>query len=146
MKKCSRCKQEKAIECFPINKKSKDGKNHRCLECQKILSKTHYLSNKHKYKSSIKRRRSITRKYLEKHKTTVKCIRCGESDPICIDFHHKDRKNKIACISKITHDYGIQSLILELEKCEPICANCHRKLHRDELLKERQICLVQDRK
>ena len=37
-KTCSKCRFEKPIEDFHINRKSKDGKQHRCKECSKELT------------------------------------------------------------------------------------------------------------
>lgn len=134
MKRCYMCKQEKELDSFPKNKSKPDGHGHRCLECQKILSKQHYQNNKQIYKERFRSHRIATRIYLQELKKDLKCIICGESDPICIDFHHKDKAQKVACISKMVRDYGMEKVLEEIKKCDPLCANCHRKLHRDEIL------------
>ncbi len=59
------------------------------------------------------------------------CYSCPESDPICLDFHHRDPKKK-----KYALDYYSAAklsdinLLKELLKCDVLCANCHRKHHR----------------
>ena len=53
---------------------------------------------------------------------------CGESDPACLDFHHKDPSLKVAPISDmITNCVSTEAFLAELSKCVCICSNCHRK-------------------
>ena len=60
------------------------------------------------------------------------CIGCGEKDPSCLDFHHGDGKtDKLGDISKMRR-FGKVRLLAEIEKCDVLCSNCHRKHHRDE--------------
>lgn len=54
------------------------------------------------------------------------CIICGE--PFCIDFHHKNPSEKEFTISKKTN-LGKDKLLVEIQKCVCLCANCHRKVH-----------------
>lgn len=56
------------------------------------------------------------------------CIICGESEPFCIDFHHKNPSEKEFTISKKTN-LGKDKLLAEIQKCICLCANCHRKVH-----------------
>ena len=58
-----------------------------------------------------------------------KCIDCGLVDhPVCYDFHHRDPKLKEV-------DWGElkirkwSSITQELDKCDLLCAICHRKKH-----------------
>lgn len=57
------------------------------------------------------------------------CIRCGESDPACLDFHHRDPLTKVAHVSTMWNSYGRAAIVEEIKKCDVICSNCHRKLH-----------------
>jgi len=58
------------------------------------------------------------------------CCVCGESNPCCIDAHHKDQREKSVNIATLVN-MGLKPevVVLELNKCIPICANCHRKYH-----------------
>lgn len=49
-KKCNRCKQEKSINEFTINKKYKDNLNYYCTKCVSLYNKQYILKNKEKYK------------------------------------------------------------------------------------------------
>lgn len=59
------------------------------------------------------------------------CIVCGEKDPACLDFHHRDPSQKEGHIGEFRR-FGKQRLLDEIAKCDVLCANCHRKHHRDE--------------
>ena len=59
------------------------------------------------------------------------CIRCGESDLACLDFHHRDPSEKEGHIGYIRR-FSIERIKAEIAKCDVLCANCHRKHHRDE--------------
>lgn len=64
---------------------------------------------------------AFLRDYLFDHP----CVDCGETDPVVLEFDHIDTKSfDIA--------YGIrnnswESVLREMDKCEVVCANCHRR-------------------
>jgi hypothetical protein len=58
------------------------------------------------------------------------CVRCGEDDPACLDYHHRDSTEKEMPVSEmVTYGYAKTKLRAEMDKCELLCANCHRKEH-----------------
>lgn len=60
------------------------------------------------------------------------CVKCGETDVSCLDFHHRSgKKDKLGNIGDIRR-FATEKLLAELAKCDVLCANCHRKHHRDE--------------
>ena len=61
-----------------------------------------------------------------------KCSRCGYDKCLkALDFHHKEGKRKKTISQMIykTHPYRWEVIKKELNKCELLCANCHRELH-----------------
>lgn len=63
-------------------------------------------------------------------KTGTKCKICGEGRPRCLVFHHtKDKKYNIWDL--IGNGRKIRFLE-EIKKCEIICSNCHRLLHKND--------------
>lgn len=66
--------------------------------------------------------------WLWKYKKKRGCSFCGENDPACLDFHHRKRSEKEKELSQM-HCHSIDELKKEIEKCEILCSNCHRKLH-----------------
>jgi hypothetical protein len=58
---------------------------------------------------------------------------CGESNPVCLDLDHRDPDTKTRNPS-FYYNGGLRwyrmsydDLYAELEKCDVVCANCHRK-------------------
>jgi len=66
---------------------------------------------------------------LDDYKAERGCSHCSESDPRCLDFHHRDPAEKEFDIAKRVRARTLASLMPEIAKCDILCANCHRKLH-----------------
>jgi len=70
--------------------------------------------------------------WLHEYKRQRGCYRCGIRDPRVLDFHHKEGENKLFGIGGFRREVGFGKLKEEIEKCEVVCANCHRILHDEE--------------
>lgn len=70
------------------------------------------------------------KEWLDSQKTP--CIKCGESDIECLDFHHRDHTEKDATVSIAVAHWSIKRLKTEIAKCDILCSNCHRRLHAAE--------------
>ena len=58
-----------------------------------------------------------------------KCQECGYDKCIaCLEFHHRDPKAKEYEITNILHSKGWPTIQAELDKCDLLCANCHREV------------------
>jgi hypothetical protein len=58
------------------------------------------------------------------------CVLCGEREPVCLDFHHLNPREKSRSVSAIwTRGCSWDTIQKEIEKCILLCANCHRKVH-----------------
>lgn len=56
------------------------------------------------------------------------CQSCGFKGAIsCFDFHHLDPSTKSFSISDKPHTRSWERTKKELDKCDLLCANCHRK-------------------
>ena len=63
-------------------------------------------------------------------KIGLSCIRCGESHPACLLFHHKEPSKKRFDISwGMSKGKNMTILKQEMIKCEVLCCNCHAKKH-----------------
>lgn len=70
------------------------------------------------------------RDWLFAEKAGRGCLRCGLTDPRCLDFHHRDPSTKsfpIAGSFKSRKKIGA-----EITKCDLLCANCHRIVHYEQ--------------
>lgn len=89
-----------------------------------------YADNSDSEKQRVYTRRGEIKAWFLEHRTSLACIRCGEDHPACIDFHHRDPGQKVEKVTDMVRNgWGIQRIKDELNKCDPVCANCHRKLH-----------------
>lgn len=74
------------------------------------------------------KKRQHNRILVEKAKSGG-CSRCGESDPVCLDFHHTNPESKSFAVSKHWNWRTEESLLHEIAKCVVLCRNCHAKVH-----------------
>jgi len=59
-----------------------------------------------------------------------KCESCGYDRCIeALEFHHNDLSKKSFGISEKGYTKSWKEVMVELDKCILICANCHRELH-----------------
>ncbi len=55
---------------------------------------------------------------------------CGITDPIVLDFHHRDPSEKKTNVARFGRGgWSLKRIDEEIAKCEVVCANCHRRLH-----------------
>jgi len=99
-------------------------------EKRRAYRRTWYSKNKESEKAHVLRRKKEIKKWFLDYKKTLSCVRCGENHPAALDFHHRNQRDKSFGINTKVHvGYSIDKIKKELEKCEVLCANCHRKLH-----------------
>jgi hypothetical protein len=79
----------------------------------------------------VNKRRKRLKKWLKELKSTLKCEKCGENHPGCLDFHHDDPNEKEISLSQAVAKKGWceERMLEEIAKCTVLCSNCHRKLH-----------------
>jgi len=64
------------------------------------------------------------------------CEKCGyKKNLACFEFHHKnpDEKENQLDVRKLSNS-SMKWIMKEFEKCEVVCANCHRETHNPDLL------------
>lgn len=89
-----------------------------------------YKKNSDRAKKAVTDRKKVLRDWIKEVKSVLKCLKCGESDPACLDFHHSDPSKKEFSIARATTiGYSKDRILEEMSKAEVLCANCHRKLH-----------------
>jgi hypothetical protein len=83
------------------------------------MNKKYYSQERHRQNNYIK---------LIEYLTDKACVDCGESNPIVLDFDHLPKHEKKFAIGRAisgsTRSWN--SIFLEIQKCEIVCANCHR--------------------
>lgn len=90
-----------------------------------------YQSNKEKVLKSNREYKKKKRKEWAEFKSSFSCVNCKINHPAVIDFHHIGEKEK--AVSKFIQDGQYSKAYKELDKCIPICSNCHRILHWEKI-------------
>jgi hypothetical protein len=99
------------------------------LEKRRECRRRWYSNNKESEKNHVKKRKEKIRKWFENYKSNLKCAICSENHLATLEFHHNSN-NKENGIADMTHNgYSIDKIKKEIEKCEILCSNCHRKEH-----------------
>lgn len=97
------------------------------IEDRKAASKRHYYSNKANYIERNKKYRKHITDLVRGIKEKTACADCGHNYPYFVmDFDHLESSKKTNIISFLASTGRIGALKKELEKCEVVCANCHR--------------------
>lgn len=120
-----------------------------CKVCNSELQgqQQKYCSNKCKQKDHWHRVKEQTNTY---HSQTIRgltrkiefinlkggcCSKCGYNNNLgALEFHHRDSSTKLFGIDfRKLSNTNKQTLLEELDKCDLICANCHREHHHPEM-------------
>jgi hypothetical protein len=110
-------------------RRGKEQRHNYCRPCQAEYRRDHYLANREKYVAKAQTRNLELRaertalliEYFESHP----CSDCGETDPVVLEFDHlRDKKFNIG--GQLTN-YPWDVLLAEIEKCEVVCGNCHKR-------------------
>lgn len=94
----------------------------------------YHQKDKPQQQQRVRRRKAILKGDFDKWKATKSCLHCGESDPICLEFHHVDPATKDTEPSLMVGVKGwpVKRIITYLETyCLCLCSNCHKKIHRE---------------
>lgn len=98
-------------------------------EQQKLAQKKWYEKNKSLTSQRSKESRKRKRMWYNTIMDEQSCVKCGESDNACLDWHHLDPSQKEYEVSFLLCNRSKKSILEEIDKCICLCSNCHRKLH-----------------
>jgi len=96
-------------------------------EKQRAAGRAYYERNKEKINLYSQARRADLKQRITAIKESTPCTDCGNSYPaVCMDFDHIE-DNKIANVATLAANGALWLTIQEeIQKCELVCANCHR--------------------
>lgn len=97
----------------------------------KYMKEVWYPKNKEKHITYVKRNKAKVAEFLEQYKRQQKCADCGfpgNQFPFVLDFDHENNgATKSFTIGSWSHAVlSIEAIKQEIDKCELVCANCHR--------------------
>lgn len=127
---CARCRVAKPLEEFPIKNAVRGTYRSYCRPCRSEYGKEHYRTNVAAYVRKAAARsvveRAANRAYVWSYLLGHPCVDCGESDPVVLEFDHRDPTEKIANVSRLIHASTMAKLLAEIKRCDVRCGNCHR--------------------
>jgi hypothetical protein len=128
-RKCGRCGQSKNPDDFAWRRRERGQRDNYCRPCRAAYKQQHYAANRARYiAAALRRSQAIAREraaYLVAFFVENPCVDCGERDPLVLEFDHLGEKS--FNISKGLRDHSWQAVLDEIDKCDVVCANCHRR-------------------
>lgn len=135
MRICTVCKASKPEQDFFYRNKRAEKLHSQCKACYVIKRRAIWHDHYHKYGSkyrerAVERNKKIKdnlRKILLEYLSDKSCQKCGISDPRVLEFDHLDSSTKSFGIARAIGDtISWEKILLEIEKCQILCANCHK--------------------
>ena len=140
-------KRRFCLKCSPFGSRNRrdlticDINEHKCSKCGEIKSPENFYSKTDancKYaecKTCISQRTRLRHRKIKQQAVEYKggsCVKCGYNKSIsALDFHHRDPSKKEFGINR-GQGRSFETIKHELDKCDLLCANCHREIHESE--------------
>lgn len=106
------------------------GGKSRCKSCQREYQASWFEKNREAQRERVcnntKKSRERNQAHVMEHLKSNPCIDCGESDPVVLEFDHREDKIDAIC-NMIKKCVSLKKLMAEIAKCDVRCANCHRR-------------------
>ncbi len=115
----------------------------KCKNCMKVRGRSYYYQTRERQLELVKIRR---KRYVEERREFVyklkkkPCIDCGKIyPPWVMDFDHREGTIKVSSIGGIHNGrlWSFKKIEEEIEKCDLVCANCHRQRTHERLEKRK---------
>jgi len=118
--------------CYTCGEKKERRAAAYCNKCQRVYNRADYVKNKEKYvakaKKNNQRYKQEMYEWLLAYYSTHPCVTCGETDPIVLDFDHRDGAEKEDNVSSLMWRGKYRAAKKEIvEKCDVLCSHCHRR-------------------
>ena len=125
------CGETKPEADFAFADMAKGIRQRHCRKCHAAYRRAHYLANRDEYiRREIARMagyRDENRVLLLAYLASHPCVDCGETDPLVLDFDHRDPSLKRSEVGRLAIHKPWAIVLAEIAKCDVRCANCHRK-------------------
>ena len=130
-RRCTGCGELMPLDGFAFRDRARGLRRRRCRICMRRYARDHYQRNRRRYAEKDWGRKRCTRKdlnreiddYLQQHP----CIDCGETNPVVLDFDHRDGVEKVETIAYLRAKRDREGLLIEIAKCDVRCSNCHSR-------------------
>lgn len=129
-RQCGVCLEDKPLTEFNWRRKALNQRDNMCRDCRAEYKRAHYRANRQRYISnSAARTRRVTEertRFVVEYLSCHSCVDCGETDVLVLEFDHL--RDKMFNISAAIRGYrSMAALVAEIQKCDVVCCNCHRR-------------------
>lgn len=122
-KRCGRCRQVLALTSF---NRLGDGHQGWCRRCFSDYFRERGTLYRRQCVSGKRERRRKARLLVQEILKSNRCADCGERDMAVLEFDHVRGKRKGIC-QLMGEGLDVKELKKEVERCEVVCVNCHRR-------------------
>jgi hypothetical protein len=120
---CGRCSQTLPLANFHVSRR---GRQSWCKACRAEYMRERGELHRRQTRAARDRRRAAAREFVLEVLGEGSCADCGLSDPLVLEFDHLG--DKTANVATLVHEgYRLSRVKLEVERCELVCVNCHRR-------------------
>jgi transcriptional regulator with XRE-family HTH domain len=98
----------------------------RCKDCRQEYMRERGDLHRKQSRRARDKRRAIARAYVLDLLRTNVCTDCGLADPAVLEFDHVGPK-RMEVGKMVREAYRLSRIKAEIENCELVCANCHRR-------------------
>lgn len=85
-----------------------------------------YWNSKPRRREKFIERAHAQRQFVAEHKSRP-CMDCGKTFPwYAMELDHREDEIKVSAVSNMIGRVGLEKLKLEIQKCDVVCATCHR--------------------
>lgn len=125
------CHEDKLAAAFAFRSLATGELQSHCRSCHAAYRRQHYLDNREAYitreVARINGYRMQNRALILEYLATHPCVDCGETDPVVLEFDHRDRETKTAAVSILAATRSWQRVLAEIATCDVRCVTCHRR-------------------
>lgn len=138
-RRCTTCGVLKPLDDFAPKYRELRRPSSRCRDCLSQYHRQWYERNRERVIARVRSNRAKPHESLPKviahidarrkrweYLLAHPCIDCGESNPLVLEFDHK-REKKAAIVDLMQRHARWSEILVEIEKCDVRCANCHRR-------------------
>jgi len=127
---CTKCNIEKDEQDFRIRNKSKNKRSCWCKSCFSLYEREKWKNSptvRSRHNDQLNSRRIRNSQYVWDFLKLHPCVDCGNSNPIVLEFDHRNPNDKSYNICDLTFNASnIDLLKIEIDKCDVVCSNCHK--------------------
>jgi hypothetical protein len=132
IKWCRGCGANQPINSFNWKSKERGIRQNVCRVCSREPSRMYYERDRAKHIARVAlnnaRYRTRNRHNLRELLAAAACSDCGIADFCILEFDHREASLKLDDVSHLlAKAISWSALLAEIQKCDIVCANCHRR-------------------